>query len=206
MRKLIVSIWITLDGFVAGPNDEMEWILADEAMNNYENGLIDAADTLLLGRATYQGFAGHWPKVAENATAAKEEVAYAHQVNTMRKIVFSKTLKNAEWNNSRLIQEILPEEIRSMKQEPGRDIVIYGSLSIVRVLMQFDLIDEYQLLVHPVVLGSGKPLWSDVKEMMALKRVHTQMFLQESLSFPTNRSSKGIFYALWSSGLNSRKI
>jgi dihydrofolate reductase len=176
MRKLIVSIWMTLDGFVAGPNDEMEWLLADEAMNTYQNNLMRTADTLLLGRATYQGFAGHWPKVAKDSAAAQEEVEYAHQVNAMHKIVFSKTLKQVEWANSRLVEALLPEEIRCMKQEPGRDMVIYGSLSIVRTLMQFGLIDEYQLLVHPIVLGSGKPLWSGAKEKMALKRVHTQIF------------------------------
>ncbi|MBO0790713.1 MAG: dihydrofolate reductase [Ktedonobacteraceae bacterium] len=176
MRKLIVSVWMTLDGFVAGLNDEMDWLLVDEAMNTYENNLIRRADTLLLGRATYQGFAGHWPKVAQDPTAAKEEVAYAQQVNAMRKIVFSKTLKHVEWTNSRRVEALRPEEIRGMKQEPGRDIVIYGSLSIVRTLMQFGLIDEYQLLVHPVVLGSGKPLWPNMKEKMALKRVQTQMF------------------------------
>ncbi|GHO57329.1 dihydrofolate reductase family protein [Ktedonobacter robiniae] len=176
MRKLIVSAWMTLDGFVAGPNDEMEWLLVDEAMNNYESNLMRTADTLFLGRATYQGFAGHWPKVAQDPTAVKEEVAYAHQVNAMHKIVFSKTLKHVEWINSRLVETLRPEEIRDMKQEPGRDMVIYGSLSIVRTLMQFGLIDEYQLLVHPVVLGSGKPLWPDVKEKMTLKCIQTQLF------------------------------
>jgi dihydrofolate reductase len=176
VRKLIVSAWITLDGFVAGPNDEMEWLLVDEAMNTYENNLIHMADTLLLGRATYQGFAGYWPKVAQDPAATKEEVAYAQQVNAMHKIVFSQTLKHVAWTNSRLVEMLRPEEIRRMKQEPGRDMIIYGSLSLVRALMQYGLIDEYQLLVHPVVLGRGKPLWSNVKEKMTLKCVQTQTF------------------------------
>lgn len=176
MRKLIVSAWITLDGFVAGPNDEMEWLLIDEAMNTYENNLIHMADTLLLGRATYQGFAGYWPKVALDPTATKEQVAYAQQVNAMHKIVFSQTLTHVAWTNARLVEVLRPEEIRRMKQEPGRDMVIYGSLSLVQALIQCGLIDEYQLLVHPVVLGSGKPLWSNVKEKMALKCVQTQAF------------------------------
>src|SRR5487761_541856 len=107
MRKIIVTMWVTLDGFIAGPNEEMDWIgeIYDEAMCNYEYDLVSAADTLLLGRVTYQSFAGAWPKVPENPAASKGEVEYAHRVNAMRKIVFSKTLSTAEWNNSSLLKE-----------------------------------------------------------------------------------------------------
>jgi dihydrofolate reductase len=176
MRKIIVTMWTTLDGFIAGPNGEMDWVGAfyDEAMGNYEYDLVSAADTLLLGRVTYQSFAGAWPHVPENPNAQKGEVEYAHRLNAMRKIVFSRTLPHAEWNNSTLLKEIVPAEFNTMKQEPGRDMVIYGSASIVRALTNLGLIDEYQLLVHPIVIGSGKPLFKDIEHKVNLKLINTR--------------------------------
>jgi|SRR5579864_544142 len=165
MRKNILTMWVTLDGNISGPHGEMDWVgqFYDEAMGNYEYDLVSAADTLLLGRVTYQSFAGSWPKVPEDNTSPQGLIEYAHKLNAMRKIVFSKTLESVEWNNSRLVKEVLPEEITNLKQEPGRDMVIYGSASIVRALTNLGLIDEYQLLVYPVVLGSGKHLFQDIK-------------------------------------------
>ena len=158
MRKIITTTWITLDGFIAGPNEEMDWVIVDEEMGIYEDDLVSAADTLLLGRVTYQSFAGSWPHVPDNPNASEGEKAYARKLNAMRKIVFSKTLPTVEWNNSSLVKEVLPEDITKLKQEPGRDMLIYGSASLVRTLTNHGLIDEYQLLVHPVVLGNGVPV------------------------------------------------
>jgi dihydrofolate reductase len=176
MRKIIVTMWVTLDGFIAGPNGAMDWIgeLYDEAMGNYEMDLVKAADTLMLGRVTYQSFAGAWPNVPDNPEASKGEVEYAHRLNAMRKIVFSKTLSHAEWNNSTLLTEIDPEEITRIKQEPGSDIVIYGSASIVQTLSNLGLIDEYQLLLHPVVLGDGKPLFQNITHKLQLQLTQTR--------------------------------
>lgn len=176
MRKIIVTMWMTLDGFIAGPNGEMDWIGAiyDEAMGNYEYDLISAADTLMLGRTTYESFAGSWPKVPDNLNASPGEVAYARQLNAMRKVVFSKTLEKAEWHNSTLLRDIVPVEIEQLKQEPGKDIVIYGSASVVQALTNLGLIDEYQLLIHPDILGGGKPLFKNIKDRVHLKLVNTK--------------------------------
>src|SRR6266700_3772146 len=94
--------------------------------------------------------------------------------DAMRKIVFSRTLDSVEWNNSRLVKEVVPEDIEKLKQEPGRDMLIYGSASLVRTLTNLGLIDEYQILVHPVILGSGKPLFQDIKDRVKLKLVNTK--------------------------------
>src|SRR5438874_9285925 len=130
MRKVIVTMWVTLDGFIAGPNNDMSWVRVDEAMGTYENDLVSAADTLLLGRVTYQSFAGAWPQVPDNPAASAGEKEYARKLNRMRKIVFSKTLKTVEWYNSTLVHEISPDVIVTLKQESGKNIVIYGSASI----------------------------------------------------------------------------
>jgi len=176
MRKIIASTRVTLDGFIAGPHGEMDWMeeFLDEALANYESELQKTVDTTLFGRVTYEGFESFWPQVALDPASPKGLVEYANQLNAMRKIVFSKTLSRVEWNNSTLVKEIVPEEIIKMKQEPGRDMVIYGSASIVQTLTNLGLIDQYQLLVFPVVLGSGKPLFQDNLHQVKLSLVSTK--------------------------------
>jgi dihydrofolate reductase len=176
MRKVIVTMWVTLDGFIAGPNDDMSWIIVDDAMGAYEDAMVSAADTLILGRVTYQSFAGAWPHVPDNPAASEGEKEYARKVNSLHKIVFSKTLETVEWNNSTLLHEINPDDIVALKNEVGKDIVIYGSASIVQALTTLGLIDEYQLLVHPVVLGGGKRLFKEGSDRTALRLVETKTF------------------------------
>jgi dihydrofolate reductase len=174
MRKIITTMWVTLDGFIAGPNSEMDWVMVDEEMGKYENDLVSSADTLLLGRVTYQSFAGSWPHVPDNPNVSEGEKEYARKLNAMRKLVFSRTLESVEWNNSTLVKEVVPEDIEKLKHEPGRDMVIYGSASLVRTLTNLGLIDEYQILVHPVILGSGKPLFQDIQHQVKLELVNTK--------------------------------
>jgi dihydrofolate reductase len=178
MRKIIVTMWVTLDGFIADSDGDMEWVTEsyDEEMGTYESDLVRAADTLLLGRVTYQSFAGAWPYVPENPSAPEGEKEYARIVNAMHKLVFSRSLEQAEWNNSSVAKEVIPEDIERMKQEPGKDMVIYGSASIVQALTNLGLIDEYQLLVYPIVVGSGKPLFQNIKDRVKLKLIKTRVF------------------------------
>jgi dihydrofolate reductase len=179
MRRIVTTTWVTLDGFVAGPNGDMGWVgeIYDEAMGTYENDLVNAVDGLLLGRVTYESFAGSWPHVPDRPTASEGEKIYARRLNAMEKVVISTTLDRAEWNNSRLLREITPEAIERLKAEPGGDLLIYGSASVVRALTGLGLIDEYQVLVHPVLVGSGKPLFGDLAEQMKLKLVSSKTHL-----------------------------
>lgn len=172
MRNVIMTMWVTLDGFVGGPDGEMNWVgeINDEDNGSYQDQFVSAADTLLLGRTTYESFAGSWPNVANSPDAPEGLKAYARKLNEMRKIVFSKTLGNAEWNNSTVRREITPAEITQLKQEPGKNIIIYGSASLVQTLASHNLIDRYQLLLYPIALGKGKPLFKDYTK---LKLVNT---------------------------------
>lgn len=178
MRKLVLTEWISLDGYTAGPNNDMSFVgeSFNDEMGKYEDDIVNTGDTLVLGRVTYESFAGSWPHVPEKPDASEGEKAYARKLNAMRKIVFSRTLPSADWNNSTLLRDIDPDQIRRWKQENGKDILIYGSASIVQQLTNLGLIDEYQLLVHPVVLGGGKRLLADVTDKHALKLVSAKPF------------------------------
>jgi dihydrofolate reductase len=171
VRSIIASERVTLDGFIARPHGEMDWMDAffDEDLVSYEAGLQKTVDTALFGRVTYQGFASYWPTVPEDPASPQGVVEYANQFNAMRKVVFSRTLAHAGWNNSTVVQEIVPEEIIRMKQEPGRDMVIFGSGSVVRALTTLGLVDTFNLLIFPVVIGSGKPLFHDFAQTVHLK-------------------------------------
>ena len=175
MRKLIASIFVSLDGFMVGPNEDMSWVLNNfnEEMGRYASGLQNSMDAILLGRVTYQIMANAWPGQTE-ATAPG-----ADRMNSVPKIVFSKSLNRVEWgkwNNASLVKDIVPEEIVKLKNQPGQSMVIYGSASLVQALTKLGLIDEYQLLVHPIVLADGKPLFKNIGKPVNLKLLRTENF------------------------------
>lgn len=159
MRKVIASIYVTLDGFIARSNGEFDWGIGDEQMEKDNDDLLSTADAILLGRETYQILANYWP------TATRQDAILAAKMNRIPKIVFTKTLDKVEWgiwNNARLVKDHIAEEVARLKQQPGKNMVIFGSGSIISTLARAGLIDEYRLLVNPIVLGSGKPLFRDI--------------------------------------------
>jgi dihydrofolate reductase len=164
MRKIVTTTWVSLDGFIAGPGNEMDWVgrYYDETMGDYETQLVQGGDTLLLGRVTYDSFAGSWPTVPDREGVSDAEKAYAQLLNSMRKVVVSASLTDPSWEHTDVLTDVRRDEIEQLKQEPGRDIIVYGSASLVRQLTDLGLVDEYHLLVHPVVLGGGKPLFAGV--------------------------------------------
>jgi dihydrofolate reductase len=144
MRRLIVSNLVSLDGFFEGANKELDWHVVDEEFFAYAKDMLHNADTLLFGAATYELMAAYWP------TAPPDEIA--DKMNSLPKVVFSKTLKNVSWNNSRLVSsDDIEEEVSKFKEEPGRDIVILGSAQLASFLLPLGLIDEYRVILNPVV-------------------------------------------------------
>jgi len=172
MRMILASEMVTLDGYFAGPNGETDWFFWNKEMATSAIDLISTVDTLLFGRVTYELMADYWP----SASPPTEDPIIIDKMNKLPKIVFSKTLEKVEWKNTRLIKEISAKEILEMKRQPGKNMVIYGSGSIVSAFMNLGLIDEYYLLVNPIVLGVGKPLFKDLNDKHKLNLVRTKTF------------------------------
>jgi dihydrofolate reductase len=178
MRKLIVSLNITLDGFVAADDESLDWhapYWTDEIAETTSE-LLSRADTILLGRNTYQAMAAYWPFQAKSMNFPRTDIAYADMMNNYRKVVLSSTMNAAWWNNSLLLKGNLQKEIARLKKQHGRDILTYGSISLVKKLVAVNLVDEFQLWVHPVIIGKGKPLFNGLKNKMPLKLIWQKAF------------------------------
>ncbi|NQX47970.1 dihydrofolate reductase family protein [Paenibacillus tritici] len=178
MRKLVLFLHASLDGFVEGPKGEMDigWVSYDADLEKHAKEILSTADTVIWGRGTYQMMYNYWPSVPSNPSASQHELNHAEWIEKATKIVFSTTLENVEWNNSRLVKEAAEEEIHNLKQQPGKDMVILGSPRLAHYLMQLDLIDEYKITVSPVLIGSGLPLFQGLKEKINLKLIDNKTF------------------------------
>ncbi|NOU97474.1 dihydrofolate reductase [Paenibacillus sp. LMG 31456] len=178
MRKIILLMHVSLDGFVTGPNGEMDWIIHTEEEQNYVTDLLNTVDTGLFGRVTYQMMESFWPTVPAHPVWSKSNYHAKHAVwiEKTEKIVFSKTLEKVDWNNSRLVKEHIAEEIAKMKQQPGKNIVMIASPSLAQTFMQLGLIDEYRINVNPIVVGGGKPLFKNIKDRIDLTLVEAKTF------------------------------
>lgn len=170
MRKLIAAMNMTLDGFC-----DHTAMIADEEIHQHYNELLSNADTLIYGRITYQLMESYWPSVVKNPTGNKPTDEFAVLIDNISKIVFSRTLKNVDWKNTQLKKEVIKEEVLELKQQAGKNILV-GSPSLIVALTHLDLIDEYQLGVQPIVLGSGLPLFKNVKDRINLKLLKTKTF------------------------------
>jgi dihydrofolate reductase len=153
MRKIIVSNYVTLDGFFAGPNGEIDWFVWDEETAQYGKDLLQSVDTILFGRTTYELMAAYWPA----ASPATEDPVIINAMNNLPKVVFSRTLDRVDWKNTTVVNEARKDDILEMKRRPGRDMVIYGSGSLVSQFTRWGLVDDYRLFVNPVVLLRYQP-------------------------------------------------
>ncbi|SEM61161.1 Dihydrofolate reductase [Mucilaginibacter gossypiicola] len=178
MRKLIVSLNITLDGFVAAADEGLDWhykYWTDEIAETTTE-LLSHADTILLGKNTYQAMATYWPFQAKSMSFPRTDIAYADMMNSYQKVVLSSTMTAVWWNNSLLLKGNLKRAIENLKNCHGRDILTYGSISVVDKLAAVNLIDEFQFWIHPVVLGNGRPLFSRQKNSISLKLISQKVF------------------------------
>ena len=164
----MVSNLVSLDGFFEGTNKELDWFVLDEDFFEYSRELLRSVDTILFGRATYQHMASYWP------SAPRDEIA--DKMNGLSKVVFSKTLPAAEWSNSRLVRDDAATEVARLKQLPDRDMVILGSAKLASSLLQAGLVDEYRVILNPVLLGEGGVLFPNIKERLKMRLFRTLSF------------------------------
>jgi dihydrofolate reductase len=172
MRRLIVFNLVTLDGYFTGENGDISWHMVDDEFQELAQAASNSGNTLLFGRKTYQLMESYWP----TPEALKDDPIVAKGMNAASKIVFSRTLTTVEWDNTRLVKDDLPGEVRKMKQGSGKDLTVLGSGSIVSQLAQEGLIDEYQFLVNPIVIGKGRTMFEGIRDKIALKLTKTRIF------------------------------
>jgi dihydrofolate reductase len=173
-RKVKLQIQVTIDGFICGPNGEMDWMTWDwdEVLKSYAGELTNSVDTFLMGRATGEGMAIYWPTVAGNPESTEEDKWMAERLNSFPKVVFSRTITHIDWNNARIANDIATE-VQELKKEPGKDILIYGGAGIVSSFISENLIDEYHLFINPVAIGKGKAIFDKVNNSLKLTLVKT---------------------------------
>jgi dihydrofolate reductase len=172
MRKVTIFNLMTLDGYIAGQGGDISWHNVDAEFQELANAASNSGNTLLFGRVTYELMAGFWP----TSEAIRTDPIVAAGMNKAEKIVFSRTLQKADWNNTRLVKDDMLTEVRRLKQGSGKNLTVLGSGSIVAQLAKEGLIDEYQVLPNPVVLGKGKTMFEGMKSRLALKLVRTRTF------------------------------
>jgi dihydrofolate reductase len=182
MRKIISFMHISLDGFVAGPNGEMNWIKVDEEIFDHVGKRISKGDTALYGRVTFQMMESYWPTAGDKPTATKHDIEHSKWYKKVHKVVLSKTMQDSNLSagqdlpNLQIISGNLSERINEIKQQSGNDILLFGSPTATHSLIQLNLIDGYWLFVNPIILGQGVPLFKDINDRTKLKLLTTQQF------------------------------
>ncbi len=175
MRKLIVLMHASLDGFVAGPNGEMDWIKINDKMFDEVGKLTDNADAVIYGRKTFDMMAAYWPTAGLQPGASKHDIEHTNWTNKVQKIVFSRTRTYSDWKGTTFISDNMKEEVLKLKNQPGKDILLIGSPSIIHQMLKLDLIDEFWININPIILGEGVPLFKDA--------IRTSLKLTESIIF-----------------------
>lgn len=172
MRTVIFQMMISIDGFFEGPGKELDWHVVDDEFISYTAGMLDTVDAIMFGRVTYQMMADYWPT---SAAIARYPVI-AGRMNALQKFVFSPTLDKAEWQNTTIVEGNLGEAVTKLKRLPGKNMVIFGSSDLTIALTKLGLVDEYRIIINPVVLGGGKALLQGLNERLKLKLVEVRTF------------------------------
>ena len=176
MRKLKLQVQMSVDGFIAGPNDEMDWMTGDwdNALKEYVTTLTDPVDCIILGRKLAEGFIPYWAGVAGDPS--NPETASGKMFTDIPKVVITHTLNESPWDNTVLATGNAVDEVHRLKQQDGGDIIVYGGAELVSSLIREGLIDEYHLFINPVAIGGGKPIFAALSEKQPLTLVHATAF------------------------------
>lgn len=176
MRKIVSFMHVSLDGFVAGPNGEMNWIKVDADLFDYASDRTNAADTALYGRVTYDMMDAYWPTAAEQPNASKHDIEHGNWYNQVEKLVISKTLEGQKKDKTTIIGHDINKQVSELKNKAGKEIIMFGSPGTTQTLMADNLVDEFWLFVNPILLGEGIPLFKNIKTPVSLKLLKTTTF------------------------------
>jgi dihydrofolate reductase len=176
MRHLVSFMHVSLDGFVAGLNGEMDWIKVDDEIFDYAGLRTSQSDTALYGRITWQMMEGYWPTAADKPNASKHDIEHSTWYNKVDKIVLSKSMKGQQLPNTIIISDDIEHRVKALKQQGGKEIIMFGSPGATHTLIQYGLVDEFWLFVNPILLGQGIPLFKNVQEITKLKLVESKTF------------------------------
>lgn len=174
MRKVVYEMMVSLDGFIEGRDPELDWAIIDEELHRFANDESDAASAILYGRRLYETMAGYWPTAHTNPASRDFELDFQRIWLDTPKIVYSKTLEKVDWNST-LVRDVVAEEIAELKTQPGGDMFLAGP-GLALTFMELGLIDEYRLIVHPVILGGGKPYFPLTADTTKLRLLETRTF------------------------------
>ncbi|QEC44282.1 dihydrofolate reductase family protein [Pseudobacter ginsenosidimutans] len=166
MRSIIVCNWLSLDGFIAGPKGETDWFSWSDEIAVFYKQIHSTVDTILFGRKTYEIMAAYWP----TAQSAAEDPSIIAHMNESKKIVYSETLATTNWNNTEVEKEIDPAAVKELKEQPGKDIIVYGSGSVVGRLISLNLVDHFYIMISPILLGNGKQLAAGLDHFVKLNK------------------------------------
>jgi len=168
MKKVILNLAVSLDGYIEGPNGEIDWCIMDDDMNF--DAFIESIDTIFYGRVSYDAWGNYQP----NEDSSSSEIKMWEEIHTKKKFVFSRQNRSSE--NATFISSDIPNEVANLKNQEGKDIWLYGGASLIRTFINLGLVDEYKLSVHPVALGSGKPLFENLHQRIQLQLTDTRIF------------------------------
>ncbi|WXH27550.1 putative protein YyaP [Myxococcus stipitatus] len=172
-RRLFVSLIVSLDGYIEGPNHELDWFLdGDPQFEQYCDEMLDSVGGALYGRRSYELMVRYWPDAETTARTARDR-SFAGKMNALPKVVLSRTLEHASWRNTRIVRDDVLETLTALKREPGKPLVAWAGAGLVGTLARLGLVDEYRLIVHPVLLGGGTPWFRDIPGTHTLNHVRT---------------------------------
>ncbi|MGA7899887.1 MAG: dihydrofolate reductase family protein [Nitrososphaeraceae archaeon] len=174
MRKLKLQVEMSIDGCITGPNNEMDWLISDDNVMQYIHDIAESVDTIIIGRKMVDEFIPYWTEVANKPNDSWN--AFAKKMIEIPKIVFTKTLTKSNWINTEIAKGDLKDEITKLKSQEGKDLLVYGGASFDSSLIKEKLIDEFYLLVNPLIMGNGKTIFKDLKEIQKLTLIESKVF------------------------------